>query len=89
VGRGGTLTGAWPPTAPVHQTSPAGAQKREESTRSSARASLELRRRRGGRAKTVQNGRRWRSVRGRLDRGEKQREAGRGAVNSRGGARIL
>jgi hypothetical protein len=37
----------------------------------------------------VQN-RRWRrSVRGRLERGEKRREAGRGAVNSGGGARLL
>jgi hypothetical protein len=28
-------------------------------------------------------------VRGRLERGEKRREAGRGAVNSGGGARLL
>jgi hypothetical protein len=26
---GGTLTGAWPPAAPVHGSSPAGAQKRQ------------------------------------------------------------
>jgi hypothetical protein len=26
---GGALTGAWPPAAPVHGSSPAGAQKRE------------------------------------------------------------
>jgi hypothetical protein len=26
---GGTLTGAWPPAAPVHGSSPAGAHKRE------------------------------------------------------------
>jgi hypothetical protein len=25
-GHGGTLIGAWPPTAPVHESSPAGAQ---------------------------------------------------------------
>jgi hypothetical protein len=37
----------------------------------------------------VQNRRRRRSVRGRLEHGEKQREAGRGAVNSGGGARLL
>jgi hypothetical protein len=28
--RGSVLTGVWPPAAPVHQSSPAGAQKREE-----------------------------------------------------------
>jgi hypothetical protein len=31
-GRGGALTGARPPAAPVHQSSPAGAQQREERT---------------------------------------------------------
>jgi hypothetical protein len=36
----------------------------------------------------VQNRRRRRSVRGRLERGEKRREAGRGAVNSGGRARF-
>jgi hypothetical protein len=44
-GHGGTLTGAWPPDAPVRQSSPAGAQKGERSTGSSARASPELGRR--------------------------------------------
>jgi hypothetical protein len=43
--RGGTLTGVRPPAAPVHQSSPAGAQKRERSTGISARASPELGRR--------------------------------------------
>jgi hypothetical protein len=47
---GGALTGVWPPAAPVHQSSPAGAQKRE---RSSARASSKLGRRRGDRAMAV------------------------------------
>jgi hypothetical protein len=87
--RGATLIGARPPATPVHQSSPAGAQKREERTGSSARASLEPGRRRGGWATAVQN-RRWRrSVRGSLERGEKRREARRGAVNFGGGARLL
>jgi hypothetical protein len=30
---GGTLTGVWPPAAPVHQSSPAVAQKRERGAR--------------------------------------------------------
>jgi hypothetical protein len=55
LGHGGALTGARPPAAPVRQSSPAGAQKGERSTRSSARASPELRRRCGGRATVVQN----------------------------------
>jgi hypothetical protein len=55
LGHGGALTGARPPAAPVLQSSPAGAQKGERSTGSSARASLELGRRCGGRATVVQN----------------------------------
>jgi hypothetical protein len=51
--RGGTLTGVRPPAAPVHQSSPAGAQWRDEGTGSSARASPELGRWRGGRAMAV------------------------------------
>jgi hypothetical protein len=47
------LTEVRPPAAPVHQSSPAGAQKRKRSTGSSARASPELRRRRGDRATAV------------------------------------
>jgi hypothetical protein len=39
AGCGGALTGARPPTTPVRQSSPAGAQQREERTGSSARAS--------------------------------------------------
>jgi hypothetical protein len=50
---GGALTGVRPPGAPVHQSSPAGAQKRERSTGSSGRASLELGRRRGDRVTAV------------------------------------
>jgi hypothetical protein len=54
-GHSGALTGAWPPTAPVRQSSPAGVQKGERSTGSSARAAPELERRCGGRATVVQN----------------------------------
>jgi hypothetical protein len=43
-GHGGTLTGAWPPAAPVHQSSPAGAQQREGSEENSTQVSPELRR---------------------------------------------
>jgi hypothetical protein len=74
-GRGSVLIGARPLAAPVCQSSPAGVQQREERTGSSARASLELGRRRGGRATAVKA--QWRrcSVRGllRCGRGEKKR----------------
>jgi hypothetical protein len=43
-GHGGTLTGAWPPTAPVHGCSPVRAQQREGNVGNSARASPGLRR---------------------------------------------
>jgi hypothetical protein len=55
-GYGGTLTGAWPPAAPVHQSSPTGAQNGEGSEGNLARVSPELERRCGGRATVVQNG---------------------------------
>jgi hypothetical protein len=48
--RGGALIGVRPPAALVHQSSPAGVQKRERSTGILARASPELGRRRGDRA---------------------------------------
>jgi hypothetical protein len=54
-GHGGTLTGAWPLAAPVHLSSPTGAQNGEGSTGSSAQASPELGRRCGSRATVVQN----------------------------------
>jgi hypothetical protein len=71
-GHGGVLTGARPPAAPVCQSSPAGAQQREEHTGSSIRASPGLEWHRGGRATMVRA--RWcrRSVRGRLERGERE-----------------
>jgi hypothetical protein len=88
-GRGGPLTGARPSAAPVRQSSPAGAQQREERTGSSARASLGLGRRRGGRAMAVKARQRRCSVRGLLRHGERGNEAGRGAVKLGGGARLL
>jgi hypothetical protein len=51
--RGGALTGVRPPAAPVHQSSPAGVQKRERRTGSSTRASPKLGRRCGDRATAV------------------------------------
>jgi hypothetical protein len=54
-GHGGVLTGAWPPAAPVHLSSPAGAQNGEGSMGSSTRASPELGRRCGSWAMVVQN----------------------------------
>jgi hypothetical protein len=55
-GHGGVLTGAWPPAAPVRQSSPTGAQNGEGSEGNSARVSLELGRRWVGRVTVVQNG---------------------------------
>jgi hypothetical protein len=89
LGRGGALTGAQPLAAPVCQSSPAGAQKREERTGSSARASPMLERRRGGQATAVKARQRRCSVRGLLRRGERGKEAGKGAVKLGGGARLL
>jgi hypothetical protein len=88
-GHGGALTEAWPSAAPVRQSSPVGAQNGEgaRGTRLGSHRSS---------SGAVEAGRRWcrtgrrrHSVRGRLERGEKRREAGRGAVNSGGGARLL
>jgi hypothetical protein len=55
-GHSGALTTAWPPAAPVRQSSPAGAQNGEGSEGKSARVSPELGRCYGGRATLVQNG---------------------------------
>jgi hypothetical protein len=54
-GHGGALTGAWPPAAPVRQSSLVGAQNEEGSEGNSARVSPKLGRRCGGRATVVQN----------------------------------
>jgi hypothetical protein len=55
-GHGGALTGAWPSVAPVHQSSPAGAQNGEGIEGNSARVSPELGRHYGGQATVAQNG---------------------------------
>jgi hypothetical protein len=55
-GHDGALTGAWPPTALVRLSSPAGAQNGEGSKGNSARASLALGRHCGSRTTVVQNG---------------------------------
>jgi hypothetical protein len=55
-GHSGALTGAWPPVAPVRQSSPAGAQNGEGSEGNSAQVSPKLGRRCGGRVTVVQNG---------------------------------
>jgi hypothetical protein len=85
-GHDGALTEAWPPAAPVRQSSPAGAQNGEGSEGNSARVSPELGRCCGGPAMVVQNGEA-------TALGERKaqawREAGTGAVNSRGGAHFL
>jgi hypothetical protein len=54
-GYGGALTGAWPPAAPVRQSSPAGVQNGEGSEGNSARVSPDLGQRCGGRVTVVQN----------------------------------
>jgi hypothetical protein len=86
---GGALTGARPPTALVHQRSLAGAQNTEGGVRSSSRASLGLERCRGGRVTTGKA--RWcrRSVRGRLQLGEREMRAGKGAVKLEEVAHLL
>jgi hypothetical protein len=55
-GHDSALTRAWPPAAPVRQSSPTGAQNREGSEGNSAQVSPELERHCGGRAMVVQNG---------------------------------
>jgi hypothetical protein len=55
-GHDGALTGAWPPAAPVRQSSLAGVQNGEGSEGNLAWGSPELGRRCGGRATVVQNG---------------------------------
>jgi hypothetical protein len=83
-GHGGALTEAWHPAAPMHGSSPAGAQQREGNVGNSARASPLLGRRCGGRATAVQNGEARFSVRGLLRRGEGNR-SGETCGESRGG----
>jgi hypothetical protein len=88
-GHGDALTRARPPAAPVRQSSPAGAQNGEGGTGSSSRASPGLERCRGGRA--TMGKAQWcrRSVRGRLELGEREMRAGKGAVKLEEVARLL
>jgi hypothetical protein len=81
-GHGGVLTGARPPAVLVRRSSPAGVQQREERTGNSIRASPGLERRQGGRATMVQSGET-------AALGERVAQAGRGAVISGEGARLL
>jgi hypothetical protein len=82
---GGALTRARPPAAPVHRSSPAGAQNEEGGTGSLIRASPGLERCRGGRAMTGKA--RWcrRSVRGRLELLERENESGERCGEAQGG----
>jgi hypothetical protein len=88
-GHGSVLTGAHPPAAPMRQSSPAGAQNGEGGTGSSSRASLGLERRRGGRATTGKA--QWcrRLVRVRLELGQREMRARKGAVKLGEVARLL
>jgi hypothetical protein len=54
-GHGDALIGAWPPAAPVRQSSLAGVHNGEGSEGNSARVSPELGRRCGGRVTVAQN----------------------------------
>jgi hypothetical protein len=85
--RGGELIGVWPLATPVHESSPVGAQQREGSTSSSARASPGLERRCGDRAMVGKRRRRESSATGVLvlrERGKS--EVGRcGDLWGRGG----
>jgi hypothetical protein len=88
-GHNGALTGAWPLTAPVRQSSPAGAQ----TERGARGIRLGSHRSLGGAEEAERRwcrmGRRRRSVRGLLRRGEREIGAGRGAVKLEEGARLL
>jgi hypothetical protein len=75
--------------APVYGSSLQLHGKDEELARVRSRASPEVEGRRGGRATAVQNRRRRHSVEAMLERREKRREAGRGAVKPGGGAHLL
>jgi hypothetical protein len=73
----------------VYGSSPRLHGKDEELARVQSRASPKVEGQRGGRAMAVQNWRRRRSVEVMLERGGRRIEAGRGAVKSGGGARLL
>jgi hypothetical protein len=83
------LTGAWPPAAPVRQSSPAGAYNREGSEGNSARVSPELERHYGGWATVVQNGQAVALGERATQAGREGNRSGRGPVKLREGARLL
>jgi hypothetical protein len=83
------LTGALPTSAPVHESSPRPLGKHEELVGVRSGASPEVEDQRGGRATMVKIQRRQCSVRALLTRGERGKEAGRGAVKLRGGGCLL
>jgi hypothetical protein len=83
------LTGALPTGAPVHESSlrPFGKHEGLVGVRSSASPDVEEQR--GGWATAAKVRRRRCSVRALLRRGERRKEAGRGAVKLGGGAHLL
>jgi hypothetical protein len=83
------LTGALLTGAPVHESSPRPLGKNEELIGVRYRASPKVEEQRGGRAMAVMVRQRRCSVRALLRRGERGKEAGRGAVKLGGGARRL
>jgi hypothetical protein len=83
------LTGALPRGALVHESSPRPLGKDEELIGVRSRASPEVEEQRGGWAMAVMIRRRRCLVRALLRRGERGKEARRGAVKLRGGARLL
>jgi hypothetical protein len=83
------LTGAVPTGAPVHESSPRPLGKNEELIGVRSRASPKVEEQHEGRAMAVKIRRCWCSVRALLRRGERGKEAGRGAVKLGSGARLL
>jgi hypothetical protein len=83
------LTGALPTGAPVHESLPRPLGKNEELVGVRPWASPEVEEQRGGRAMAVKIQQHRCSVRALLRRGERGKEAGRGAVKLGGGARLL
>jgi hypothetical protein len=88
-GHGGALTGARPPADLVCHTLPAGVQKGERGTRSSARASLELGQHFGGRVTVVQNREAAALGEDTAQAWRERKRSGGWCGATRGGARIL
>jgi hypothetical protein len=81
------LTRAWAPATPEHGSSPAGVQQREVNTGNSARASLGLGRRQGGRVTEGNSGGGQCSVGWEVRTQERAKEGGGECGDGRGGAR--